>query len=205
VSPLKGDAVTPLGVTEGHPGGDSVSPPTFGMNQEPRTSSLSEDSEERARASFDELFASWTKVDPDKASRPRTWDAFLAAIDRGDASPEAIAAAGMGYLASLGGRKPAMLHFWLKDELFAGRVAAAQAKVAAERTRFADASVRASMLGAAGEDFVHAYLDPAAWNGERRVITARTNVAATKLREKLGWLFVKLGVSVANPERTADG
>jgi DNA-binding transcriptional ArsR family regulator len=75
-----------------------------------------------------------------------------------------------------------------------GSAAAAQASAAAPR--FADEAVRAAVVTAKGEAFAVTCLDPAAWDGEARAITPRTNWAEGQLRTELRQVLSDLDVKI---------
>jgi hypothetical protein len=58
------------------------------------------------------------------------------------------------------------------------------------------AEVRAAVVEAGGEAFAASFLDPAGWDGARRVVIPKTSIAAERLRRSVGPALRALGVGV---------
>ena len=182
---------------------------------EPKEPTLSNDSETCVRAqaddqvsdAFEVAFAAWAEVAPARVARALDWAAWVLVCER--VNPADLGRAAKRYLAeglkADGGRCKA-LHRWLGQGWFEGWLgdAPVSAGNASAVGKFADAAIRASVVGAQNEDWAKSYLDPSAWDFDSRTITPRTSFAFTALI-KLMWLWTKLGVSIAPAKALVSG
>jgi hypothetical protein len=61
---------------------------------------------------------------------------------------------------------------------------------------FADAEIRAAVIGLRGEAWTASWLDPCTWDPDAKLLIPRTNIAATKLRAELGPILRAHGVTI---------
>jgi hypothetical protein len=143
---------------------------------------------------FDELVEVWREVAPATINPVKSQRAFDVAISTRD--PAQIVAAAKLYLADAGRAsrpKIAPLHLWLADACcdvwISLGMAAPPTKPAPPR--FAGpATIREAVIAERGEGFAASYLDPAAWDADRRTIVTSNSLAGDQLR-RLGLRFLE--------------
>lgn len=137
-------------------------------------------------AAFARLQAAWSAVSPGRVAPKPSLRAFVKAAQL--VAPERIADAGERYLAQdpdvrqFGAMR---LHVWLDEGRFepwllAGDRAAAVGS-AGNGVWSGPPEIRAAIAGAKGEAWAASYLDPAGWDGDGRVVLARTGMAEREL------------------------
>jgi hypothetical protein len=154
-----------------------------GTSIEPKTEPLEQ---ERAKAGFGEdlerLITAWLIAAPDRAQRATATKQWESALRR-CTIPKALLPAALRYLAESADVKDGRckaLDRWLAEDRWEGWIGAPTTQLI-DRPVFADAAIREAVADAKGMDFVHSYLDPAAWDANARTITAKGPTALSKL------------------------
>lgn len=140
----------------------------------------------QARA-FGRLRDAWARVSPGRVAPGPAERAFQRQAEA--VHPARIADAGERYLrqdadvAKFGAMR---LHVWLDERRYEPWLVAGDGGrmgTAPITSWTGPAEIRAAVVDRHGEGFAASYLDPASWDGERRVVKARTGFACRKLSE----------------------
>ena len=223
----EGDTLSPIGVTlcrgEGDtrvtPGGDTrVTPTTLNHLEEPPETHTQG---ERARGNDDPLDVGFAeamaaypetgRVRTNAAVARRRWAEAVTLI-----APDRLVAAIRRYAAEdrdlkRGDHGAPKLERWLEGERWRVWLADADGRlpVTAPCAFAGPPELRAAVIEEAGpakgESFAASYLDPCGWDEARRVLTARTGVAADRLTAAARRVFDRMGVSVRGPTPAAGG
>ncbi len=181
--------------------------------REKENSSANALSNARSNAKRDEVCSAWQRVAPDRVSRPKVARAWQAQLAKGVSSDD-LAAAAFSYLASDEVKRGYCkdLHVWLYDERWRARLGTPP--TSAKRSLAEESSPAVSRetpkwsgppevrevplrrFGVAvGEPFAKSYVDPCGWDAVRRVLLARTRIAAERLEREIGRELRMAGVA----------
>lgn len=155
---------------------------------------------------FEVSLAAWAAKAPERASRTRSWPAWVAALERADVSEGDLARAVLAAVArdpDFGRGRAMNLDRWLTEGRFEswlvveGRAPAVAGQRAVVAPWIGPPDIRAAVAAAlGGEAGAVSYLDPAGWDAERRVVLARTGFARDRLVQVAGPVLQRLGVRV---------
>jgi hypothetical protein len=156
---------------------------------------------------FGQVLGEWvaaartSRTDPEAAA-----ERWAELVDGGvsDADLAAAARAALAEDLDFKRRGPPGLQRWLGEKKFVAWLGRGPAAVA-ERTRFADETVRCAIVGAKGEGWAASWLDPAGWDAGRREISPRTQTAVLTLRRDASGVLQRLGVKVVDLVRERAG
>ncbi|WP_426041517.1 helix-turn-helix domain-containing protein [Brevundimonas sp. TWP2-3-4b1] len=212
--PVTGDGSRPSrppSPVTGDPRHGRRAPPVTGDGQIGK--GISQDQTQGARASepdsragvsapFEAALAAWSAKAPERASRPLAWDAWIAAIERAGLSEADLSRAVLAAVArdaDFGRGKAMNFHRWLTEGRFEPWLVVQGRRQPSGLASAWDgpAEVREAVVQAlGGEAAAVSYLDPALWDGGRRIVLAAGRTAADRLRRDAGRALKALGVGV---------